>query len=397
MAVPLPPREHVTVFFALATFIFSLCRSKSPHLRVLAIAALVIAFPYTSWRVQGEHRVSESRTARFAGVILDERETPDGLFEYRTRLDNGLSSIFSSRSKATVGDRVVVRGRLEPFDGPRNPGEPSQREIERENGIDARIESAAILSRGAAPPSFALKIARIKTWALAQLQLRLGDPAAEILAGELWGERGSLPPDLRNEFQETGTVHILVTAGLHVGLVATLAIALCALLGVPRVHACAFAIACVWAFAVLSGLHIPSIRAATMASTALAARACGRANVSWNALAAAAVVVVAVDPLDVTSVSFWLSFCCVGAIFALASELTRHFEGLPLSARVREAFVLTIATQLGTWPLSAAAFLQFTPYAVLANVAVVPCVPVTMALGAAQLVFSWCSPLAQAF
>ena len=58
--------------------------------------------------------------------------------------------------------------------------------------------------------------------------------------------------------------------------------------------------------------------------------------------------------------------------------------------------MLTLATQLGTWPLGAAVFLQFAPYAVVANLAVVPCVALTMALGAAQLALSWCAPLAQA-
>ncbi|HEY1869042.1 MAG TPA: ComEC/Rec2 family competence protein, partial [Candidatus Cybelea sp.] len=53
-------------------------------------------------------------------------------------------------------------------------------------------------------------------------------------------------------------------------------------------------------------------------------------------------------------------------------------------------------TQAGIWPLGAATFLQFTPYAVAANLAVVPCVAATMALAAAQLALAWCAPLAQA-
>jgi competence protein ComEC len=57
---------------------------------------------------------------------------------------------------------------------------------------------------------------------------------------------------------------------------------------------------------------------------------------------------------------------------------------------------LTLATQLGTWPITAAIFLQWSSFALLANLAVVPCVPLTMLLGAAQLALEWCAPLAQA-
>jgi competence protein ComEC len=135
-----------------------------------------------------------------------------------------------------------------------------------------------------------------------------------------------------------------------------------------------------------------------MATAALTARACGRATFSWNAVGIAALVVVFARPASVATPSFALSFSCVGAIFICAGPLERWIEmRTALPARVREAIVLSLATQIGVWPLSAAIFLQFAPYAVLANFAIVPCVAVTMALGATQLALAWCAPLAQAF
>ncbi|MDP9110998.1 MAG: ComEC/Rec2 family competence protein, partial [Candidatus Eremiobacteraeota bacterium] len=397
-AAPLQLRERITVIVALGVFALAAQRCKPPRLRSAMAAALVAASYYSTWRTRCEDHLEASRTARFTGAIVEKRAMaaePD-YYEYRLNIEHGPTVVFSSHSKAGVGDRATVRGRLEPFDGPRNPGEPSQDAIERENGVEGHIESAQILSYSPAPPSVTTSIAKTKAWALSELQKRLGDPASAIVAGELWGERGSLPPDLRAEFQETGTVHILVTAGLHVGLVAAMLVMLCAACGVPRVPTCALAIGCVWAFAAASGLHVPALRAATMASTTLLARAFGRAAFSWNSLGAAVIVVIADDPTEITSASFWLSFCCVGAIFAIASELDARLERVLTHPRAREALVLTIATQLGTWPVTAAIFLQFTPYAILANIAVVPFVPLTMGLGAAQLAFFWFSALAQA-
>ncbi len=134
-----------------------------------------------------------------------------------------------------------------------------------------------------------------------------------------------------------------------------------------------------------------------MATMALAARAAGRPLLSWNALAAAVLLIVVVAPFDVTSASFWLSFSCVGAIFALSPILHDALRRVSLPAQAKEAVVLTLATQLGTWPVTASVFLQFTPYALLANIAVVPCVPITMALGGAQLLTSPLPAIAQAF
>lgn len=202
---------------------------------------------------------------------------------------------------------------------------------------------------------------------------------------------------MRSEFQETGTVHVLVTAGLHLGAVAALCLALLTVVSLPRWLACLAAIALVWGFVWWSGAQLPAVRAATMATSAVAARACGRATFSWNALAIAALIVTFARPASVVTLSFALSFSCVGAIFTCAGPLERWLETrIELPERVREALILSLATQIGVWPLGAAAFLQFTPYALPANFAVVPCVAVTMALGAMQLLLTWCAPLAQA-
>jgi competence protein ComEC len=133
-----------------------------------------------------------------------------------------------------------------------------------------------------------------------------------------------------------------------------------------------------------------------MASAMLAARATGAATSSWNALALAALVVAFALPFSVAGESFALSFACVGAIFAMTPLLERAFERFSLPHRLQETIVLTIATQLGTWPLTAAIFLQFSPYAIVANAAVVPLVPVTMILGALQLAASPLAAFAQA-
>jgi competence protein ComEC len=55
---------------------------------------------------------------------------------------------------------------------------------------------------------------------------------------------------------------------------------------------------------------------------------------------------------------------------------------------VREALALTIATQIGVWPLSAATFGLLAPYAIVANAIVVPATALAMLAGTATLVFA---------
>jgi competence protein ComEC len=399
-ATPLPPDVRAVADAGLLAFaayaVFGPC--GPPRFRVLLAAALVASAANAELR-GGSGSIAERRTARYAATLLDRSNAGDGSTEVTLALDGGPRVLARLRGDAPpAGTHVLVRGRLEPFDEARNPGEPSERALQAERGLDGSLEGATVLHADAAPSrSFVTLLARAHEWAHDRLRERLGEPGASLVAGELWGERATLPPELRAEFQETGTVHVLVTAGLHLGVVAALAVTAFTLLALPRWIACGAAIALLWAFVWWSGGQLPAVRAATMASVALCARAYGRATLSWNALAIAAIVVAFARPQSVASASFALSFSCVAAIFACAVPLERWIAArAALPAPAQEAIVLTLATQLGIWPLSAAIFLQFTPYAVVANLAVVPCVAATMALGAAQLALAWCAPLAQA-
>lgn len=383
----------------LALCAYTARKSESRHVRAGVAVALAIFAAHGALARERLPPLAEQRTARYSGVALAPMRDDGDAGSFVIALDGGLTALASIRGAPPApGTRVLLRGRLAPFDEARNPGEPSDADLERERGLDARVENGEILSSAPATTcELRCALARAHAWALAQLRRRLGEPSASVVAGELWGERADLPPDLKAAFQETGTVHVLVTAGLHLGVVAALSVAMLAALRLPRVATCALAAGCVWSFVAWSGDQLPAIRAACMVTAALTARACGRASFSWNALALAALALCTLRPLSVATPSFALSFSCVGAIFAWVPVLERLVdERFALPASLREATLLSIATQLGTWPLTAAIFLQFSPYAALANLGVVPCVGASLVLGALSLLFSWLPPIAQA-
>lgn len=338
-----------------------------------------------------------SRTDVFDAVVTDCGEPqPTGLRELTLRV-RGLSvEALTAGEAIPVGARIVVRGRLEPPDVARNPGEPSPRELARERGIDGELARAHIVSVGAVDVRDAtLWLPRLRAWAAARVRRSLEEPYASIVTGALFGERATLPRALRDEFQETGTTHVLVTAGLHLGVVAALAVAALELLSFGRISSSLIAIVVVWTYALLAGGHLPAMRAATMATIVLGARASGRRALSWNALGLAAIVVVLVRPSSVDGVSFLLSFSCVAAIVLLAKPL-EAVMARTLPHPLREAVALTLATQLGTWPVTAATFLTIAPYAPLANALVVPVVGIVMVLGLAIVGLADVPPLAQA-
>jgi predicted membrane metal-binding protein len=324
---------EVLGFVALAIYI---CFGReSPRFRAALLVALVAAACNAAVHRHDQADFAEHRTARYAATLLERENEGDGSSLLTLQLDGGAAIQARVRGEAPPpGERLIVRGRLEPFDDARNPDEPSERDMERERGLAGRLDAAAIESVLGSRWTAAIALARAHEWAHEQLRERLGEPAASVLAGELWGERSSLPPALRTEFQETGTVHILVTAGLHMGAVTALCLLVLLFFGLPRWSTCLIAVALVWGFVWWSGAQLPAERAATMATAALAARACGRATFSWNALGLAAIAIASLRPQSVATASFALSFSCVGAIFACA---VRWSAGLKSTSHCRNA------------------------------------------------------------
>ena len=362
------------------------------------MAALALGILAAAHRGEAAFPTPDTRTRAYDAVILERSGPLDGDGAI-LRLADGrrVSAFLPDAPNLAVGTRLRLRARFEPPDVARNPGETSPREFAGERGMSGRLTHLRVTER--APPDVrdaSLWLPRARAWAGATLRERLAEPYATILAGALWGERGALPPDLRAEFQDTGTVHILVTAGLHLGVVALLALWIFETAGAGRIAASLLSIAVVWGYAVFSGAHLPSLRAATMASFCLLARAAGRPAVSWNAFALAAVVVTALRPAALFSLSFGLSFSCVGAILLFAERFAHALERLHVPEFACEALALTCATQLGTWPLTATGFLVIAPYAPLANALVVPVVGVAMLVGMAQLAATPLPFLAQA-
>ncbi|MBV8355492.1 MAG: ComEC/Rec2 family competence protein, partial [Candidatus Eremiobacteraeota bacterium] len=320
------------------------------------------------------------------GAVVSDVSVRDWGDAYEVATADGTRFAISSQETVAPGERLVLRGRLEPFDDARNPGEASPREMAQERGLYARLERAAVLSR--APPDLRdLRVwpARLRAWASAALEHSLSPPDTTILAGMLYGARGALPDDLRAEFQDTGTVHVLVTAGLHLGVIAVLVAFVLRLLGAGRVSGALATIPVIWAYAILSGAHLPSLRAATMVTVALFARALGERAISLNTLALAAIVVAALWPASVGGASFGLSFSCVGAIALFAEPISKGLERLRIPAVLREPLALTLATQIGVWPLTATTFLVIAPYAIVANALVVPVVGAALIGGLAVL------------
>ncbi len=176
--------------------------------------------------------------------------------------------------------------------------------------------------------------------------------------------------------RRTGTVHLLVVSGLHVGLVA--AFALVAGRGIARLvpwslpwvplgHvAAAISLGAVAGFVWLCGAGIPAVRAGVMASCGVMAHVAGRSVAPGRWLALAAIAVLIVQPLAPLGAGFWLSFGAVCLLIGGFAGRAPAFRWLPGLARAQWIMVL------GMTPLVACVTGEVAPVAGIANLYAVP-------------------------
>src|SRR5579872_2303039 len=273
------------------------------------------------------------------------------------------------------GDTVQITGTLEPL----GAGFVSP-------GVVARVTGARVTvsQRGGGNPLLAFLFdLRLR---LAQaIQRSLPEPEAALLIGILLGLK---TPVLRARlalFTATGTIHLVVPAGLKVATLAELATYAVRRLGPwPRTIA---ALVAVGTYAALGGGGPAAIRAAIMGALLALAPALGRAYNVFTALAVAALVMTVLDPLVIYDAGFQLTVLATFGLPLLVPPIQRRLAiwlwRLPTSGTIAELLAVTLAAQVASLPVLALTFNEISLVAPLANLLTVPLLAPLLVLGGA--------------
>ncbi len=154
--------------------------------------------------------------------------------------------------------------------------------------------------------------------------LRLSSDDAGMLNAMLFGDRAGLNKSQRVGFERTGSFHLFVVSGMHVGLLAGLAFWLARKLKLHEWPATLLTIGLTFIYAVLTGFGSPVQRALFMTVIFLLARLLSRDRNVLNALGAAALGVLIWSPSALFEASFQMTFLAIIAIGGIAVPLAER-------------------------------------------------------------------------
>lgn len=151
--------------------------------------------------------------------------------------------------------------------------------------------------------------------------LRLNLDDAGMLNAMLFGDRAGLNKTQRVGFERTGSFHLFVVSGMHVGLLAGLVFWLARRLKLREWLATLLTITLTFGYALLTGFGAPVQRALFMTAIFLLARLLSRDRNVLNALGAAALGVLVFSPAALFEASFQMTFLAIVAIGGIAVPL----------------------------------------------------------------------------
>ncbi|HDR06802.1 MAG TPA: ComEC/Rec2 family competence protein, partial [Candidatus Coatesbacteria bacterium] len=141
------------------------------------------------------------------------------------------------------------------------------------------------------------------------------------------------------------------------------------------------ALAVVVAFTLLTGARAPALRACLMAGIYLGGRILGRPAHLGTSVAAAGLILLALNPLALWDISFQLSFVAAAGIATLTPTWSDWMRRKKLPGFIADGLAATVAAQLAIFPLLAFHFARVPLLAFALNLAVVPLVGVALAFG----------------
>ncbi len=323
------------------------------------------------WTLNAEELILNGDTIRTSGNV-------------RVRLYSDL------KTNLKLGDEIWIRGYLKLPPKAMNTGEFDYRQFLQERDIfsllsvrsDSLIQKTGNIKLAFYERTITIPIAERLSQTIETLIPKSDEQ--QFVKGLILGERSDLSDEIKLAFQKTGTIHVLVISGLHIGLLVLLLDLIFKRLKTTQAGkwmAFGLASAILVFYSNITGNSPPVVRAVIMALVFELSRVIERKAYPLNTLAFCLIVIFTLDPRALFSASVHLTTGAVAAILLiyprLSELLTLETEIkwlkpiIALAKYVWESLSLTLSASVGVSPLIAYYFGSTAFLGILANLPVV--------------------------
>ena len=302
--------------------------------------------------------------------------------------------IYSEERFADPGDKVNVKVRLKDFNVPSNEGQFNSRKYYTSLGFNycADLSEIVKIQTGS---SYISSIYRFADSVKNIYKNTYSEQNAGIMQSIVLGDRSGLDDDVKRMYQKNGISHILAISALHVSLVGMF------IYDVLKKRMGRIASACVSTFLIISylcmtGYSASASRAVIMILVYMLADVLGRTSDMANTLGIASVILLWINPFNITNAAFWMSFLAMAGIIFIKPLLSddktilifvkrpdKRKAGFPMIIlfRIADSVITGLCVTIGTLPVVLIISGQIPIISLLLNIIVIPLMSVIMISG----------------
>ena len=235
------------------------------------------------------------------------------------------------------GERIRFLAKLRLPRNFRNPGAFDYRGYLADHGIAALGSAKSTdvqLLPGFSGNQFEFWRSRLHQAVIRKVHELWPEREAALIDAMVIGEEAFIDRDTRVDFQRSGTYHVLVVSGMNVSILAFVVFWTLRRLRLADLPATLVTVGFCVAYAVITEVGAPVWRATLMCTVYLATRLLYRDRAMLNAIGAAALVLLIVDPRQLFTASFQMTFVCVVIVAGI---------GIPILQRTSRPYKLALS------------------------------------------------------
>lgn len=274
------------------------------------------------------------------------------------------------------GDELLMRGCLEQFETPDNPGGFNLKKYYASQNIFYRLDLSDIQVIKPCDSFYLNTVFKIKSLLKASYNKIADEKTGGVCISMVLGDKSLLPDELKTLFQDNGISHILAISGLHVSIIGMTFYKILRRLGVSFRVSAGLGSFLMISYGIMTGNSVSSIRAIVMFGLAVYAEVLGRTYDAVSALCLSAVIIMIKYPYAVYNSGFLLSFGAIGGIIFVSPALKKLFH---VKNPVINSLLVSISVNLTTIPVIMSVYYEVPVYSVFLNIIVVPLMTILMA------------------
>ncbi len=206
-------------------------------------------------------------------------------------------------------------------------------------------------------------------------EMGISDDELSVAAALTLGYKDKLSDNIRHAYASSGAMHILAVSGLHVGIIYGIIVFIFSFFKSNKLKLTKtiIIILFIWAYAILTGLSPSVTRASLMFSIMSLGLLYNKPAGSINAVAFSALILLVINPYNITNIGFQLSYTAVIGIIILYPKIYEIFNVKnKIIDKIWALTAVSISAQIATAPLAIFYFHQFSNYFIITNYLLIP-------------------------